>query len=128
MLQVPQTPRVPDPPSLGAHGEDLAAEWYSARGFYVLARNWRCRVGEIDLIVGLGDLLVFCEVKTRSSDRFGAGWEAVTARKQAKLRSLAGVFLSTEPALRGARVRFDVASVAIASGLRPTVEVFEDAF
>ncbi|MDA8038225.1 MAG: YraN family protein, partial [Actinomycetota bacterium] len=51
--------------ALGALGEDLAAHWYAERGFRVVARNWRCREGECDLVASKGVLLVFCEVKTR---------------------------------------------------------------
>ena len=62
---------------LGRSGEDEAAAWYTARGYEVLARNWRCRAGELDLIVAQGRLVVFCEVKSRSSERFGTPAEAV---------------------------------------------------
>jgi len=114
--------------SLGAAGEDLAAQWYAEHGFDLVARNWRCRIGEIDLLVEREDLLVVCEVKSRSGDWFGAGWEAVTARKRAKLRSLAEAFLAAEPRWRRARVRFDVASVMASRGTRPRIDIFEDAF
>ena len=60
--------------ALGASGEDLVASWYRARGYQVLARNWRCREGELDLVLGEGRMFVFCEVKTRTSERFGARW------------------------------------------------------
>ena len=110
----------------GAGGEAAAAGWYEARGFQVLARNWRCRSGEIDLVAGRGSLLVICEVKTRRGHAFGGGFEAVGWEKQRKLRQLAELWLassSTSPA----SVRFDVASVA--AGRRGwSVEVFEDAF
>lgn len=54
--------------TLGRTGEELAAELFAKLGFAILDRNWRCRSGELDLVVGRGDLLVFCEVKTRTSD------------------------------------------------------------
>jgi Uncharacterised protein family UPF0102 len=69
-----------DRPALGANGEDAVAALYRSRGFTVLARNWRCRIGELDVVAGRGDLLVVCEVKTRRGARFGDGYEAVTAR------------------------------------------------
>jgi putative endonuclease len=110
----------------GAGGEDAAAAWYAARGYHVLARNWRCRTGEIDLVVARGGLVVICEVKTRRGDAFGGGFEAVGWEKQRKLRQLAELFLAG-CASAPESVRFDVASVG---GARRgwTVEVFEDAF
>ncbi len=59
--------------ALGAEGEDLAARWYEDHGYEVLERNWRRREGEVDLIVRQGKTVVFCEVKTRTTDRFGTG-------------------------------------------------------
>lgn len=73
---------------LGALGEQRAADWYRENGYTVVARNWRCREGELDLVVARPGELVFCEVKARSSARFGTAAEAVTARKQARLRLL----------------------------------------
>jgi len=85
-----------------------------ARGYRIVARNWRCREGEIDLVVWSrrGDL-VFCEVKTRSSARFGVPAEAVTAAKQRRLRVLAARFLTAHGReVAGRRgLRFDVAAV-----------------
>jgi putative endonuclease len=113
---------------LGARGEQLAAAWYGARGYRVVARNWRCAEGELDLVLlGRGDL-VFCEVKTRSSDRFGVPAEAVTPAKQRRLRVLATRFLAehAEGLRDGGRrpgIRFDVA--AVRGGV---VEVIEAAF
>jgi putative endonuclease len=111
---------------MGASGEDAAAEAYRRRGYRIVARNWRCRLGELDLVAERRGVLVFCEVKTRGGDGFGGGYESVTWRKRAKLRSVAEAFLHG----RGSRpeaVRFDVASVAV-RGTRSSVEIFEDAF
>jgi putative endonuclease len=119
--------RVDPRPTVGRDGEDAAAAHYLALGYRVLARNWRCRVGELDLVLGRGDTLVLCEVKTRRGISFGAGYEAVNARKRAKLRAVAEAFLqgwSRSPA----SVRFDVASVALRGDGSASVEVFEDAF
>jgi putative endonuclease len=107
---------------LGAFGESRAARWYEQAGYRVLDRNWRGRDGEVDLVLCRGRTIVFCEVKTRSSDRFGAPAEAVNGRKQARLRRLAGQWLTTHDVHPDA-VRFDVA--AVRGG---TVEVIEDAF
>ncbi|MBI3647324.1 MAG: YraN family protein [Actinobacteria bacterium] len=113
--------------AIGAAGEDAAARLYESRGFRILARNWRCRLGELDLVLARGDLLVVCEVKTRRGASFGGGYEAVTPRKRAKVRALAEVFLLASGARPGS-VRFDVASVDARSGSRAAVELFEDAF
>jgi putative endonuclease len=88
----------------------------------VVARNWRCREGELDLVVRNPDTLVFCEVKTRTSDRFGLPVEAVTPAKQRRIRALAAQYLRTEgqPA---PGIRFDVVSV-----LGDRVDVVEAAF
>jgi len=112
---------------LGDAGEALVAEWYRAAGYTVLDRNWRCRDGELDLVVGVPGVLVFCEVKTRRGAAFGAPFEAVTAAKQRRIRGLAARWLA-ERGMRAARVRFDVASVTAPAGRAPTVDVIEDAF
>lgn len=96
--------------ALGDWGEDRTVAWYLDRGFEVVARNWRCRSGEIDVVVQRQALLVFCEVKTRSSSRFGSALEAVTPAKQAKLRALAMEFLRSN-SFGYCDLRFDVASV-----------------
>lgn len=116
--------------TLGAEGERAALDVYRRRGFTLVARNWRCSLGEIDLVVRRGDLLVFCEVKTRAGSRHGPGFEAVGPRKRRKVRALAEVFLLTRRA--GRAVRFDVASVSAgrgpARGRELQVDIFEDAF
>ena len=88
----------------------------------MLARNWRCREGEIDLVLGRPGLIVFCEVKARSSDRYGLPAEAVGWRKQQRLRRLAAIWLATHPHDR-VEVRFDVACV-----LGTKLEVIRSAF
>jgi putative endonuclease len=116
-----------DPRSVRGHaGEVAALRLYEHRGFRTLARNWRCPLGELDLVVERGGLLVFCEVKTRTGTAFGGGYEAVTWSKRRKLRRLAEAFLAAV-APGYSRIRFDVASVWLC-GERPDVEVFEDAF
>lgn len=120
----------PAPPAgqrgrLGRSGEEVVARWYQANGYQVLARNWRCREGEIDVIVGRPGQVVFCEVKTRSSSAFGSPLEAVTPAKQRRLRRLALRWLQENPVGAGPSrsLRFDVASV-----LGGMVEVIEAAF
>ncbi|MDW3217636.1 MAG: YraN family protein [Acidimicrobiales bacterium] len=95
--------------ALGAWGEARVARHYEAAGYAVLDRNWRVKGGELDLVVGRGDEIVFCEVKTRSSDRFGHAAEAVGYRKQQFLRRTAVSWLDAND--RRGRIRFDVATV-----------------
>lgn len=108
--------------AFGAAGEARAAAWYRARGYRVVARNWRCREGEIDLVATRRGVLVVVEVKTRRTDRFGSPAESVTAAKQRRLRVLAMRFLD-ETGARPRSIRFDV--VAILGG---RLEVIEGAF
>ena len=108
--------------ALGQRGEGLAQRWYVEHGYEVLARNWRCDIGEVDLIARRDGVLVIAEVKTRVSDRFGVPAEAVGSAKQRKLRRLAAVWLSSSADHYG-EVRFDV--VAITGNV---VEVIPAAF
>lgn len=108
---------------LGSAGEDLAAEWYRTNGFEVLDRNWRCPIGEIDLVVRRGRLLVVVEVKTRRTDAYGVPALAVTAPKQRRLRRLAATWLAAHRTRPRPEVRFDVASVTGSD-----VVVYERAF
>ncbi|MBV6509194.1 MAG: hypothetical protein JJLCMIEE_02262 [Acidimicrobiales bacterium] len=109
--------------ALGAAGEEVAARWYGRRGYAVLDRNWRCREGEIDLVLRKGHEIVFCEVKTRTSGAFGHPVEAVTTAKQRRLRRLASAWLSERAPFRPASIRFDVATI-----LAGHLQVFEAAF
>jgi putative endonuclease len=93
-------------------GEDLAASFYARRGFRILARNYRAPGGEIDVIARRGSLLVFCEVKARATERFGLPAEAVDRRKQARIKRLAGAWLSQNRPGR-VTVRFDIVSVIV---------------
>jgi putative endonuclease len=88
----------------------------------VLARNWRCRDGELDLIVRRARVIVFCEVKARANDVFGVPAAAVNHLKRQKLRVLASIWLDDSP-VRPREIRFDVVSV-----IGDDVEVIEGAF
>lgn len=112
--------------SLGAAGERAVAAWYEARGYRVLDRNWRCRAGELDLVLGAPGLVVFCEVKSRRSTRFGAPYEAVTATKQARIHRL-GMQWLREHRHQRVDVRFDVASVMVMQS-GPEIDVIKGAF
>jgi putative endonuclease len=113
--------------AVGARGEALAAARYEAAGYEVLDRNWRCREGELDLVLGGDGVVVFCEVKTRRGAGFGDPAEAVTATKQRRIRGLAARWLA-EHRVRAPVVRFDVASVRLDPGTKPRVDVITGAF
>ena len=89
----------------GARAEELCAELLRKAGLRVLARNWRCRHGEIDLVAEEGDTLVFAEVRFRRSQRYGGAAESVTAAKRARLVAAARLYLMRRP---DADCRFDV--------------------
>ena len=111
---------------LGRTGEDAAADLFRRLGFTVAERNFRCRHGELDLVVQRPGLVVFCEVKTRVTDRFGLPAEAVNHQKQQRLKRLAGIWLNHNP-VGASQVRFDVVSV-VARGTDLEITHFPDAF
>jgi putative endonuclease len=112
---------------LGRRAETLAGDRLAAAGLVVVARNWRCRDGEIDLVATAPGLVVFCEVKARRSSAYGTPAAAVTPRKQARLRALAAAWLATTAHPPG-RVRFDVVAVTWPRGGEPDVVHLEGAF
>jgi putative endonuclease len=89
----------------------------------VIARNWRCSAGEVDLILRGGDVVVFCEVKARASSEYGGPEGAVNWAKQRRLRSLAAIWLAQARPSGSVTVRFDVAAVVGAH-----IDVIEGAF
>lgn len=99
---------------VGRFGEDIAERYVREQGWEVLARNWRCAHGEIDLVAVDGDELAVVEVKTRRSQTFGSPQEAVTAAKLARLRRLAATWLAAQER-RFTGVRIDVIAVTIPS-------------
>ncbi len=96
----------------GRYGEESAARWLSRQGMVLLDRNWRCNLGEIDLVLRDGDVLVVCEVKTRTSAAFGSPLEAVTPAKLARLRRLAARWVA-ERGVRVPEVRIDIVGVRL---------------
>ena len=122
-------------PGLGSRGEDLAKRFLARRGLKILARNYRCPAGEVDLIVldsctgsasQLGTI-VFVEVKTRSSDRHTAPSSAVNSYKRKKLRSAASHYIGNHSA-EGYNIRFDVISIVCEDGQPPRLEHIPEAF
>ena len=112
--------------SLGKLGESLACAELERRGYAILARRYRTRFGEIDIVARDGDATVFVEVKARAGDEFGGGAAAVTARKQRRITYMATDYLSRHQ-LHGTPCRFDVVTVDVV-GDRARVEVYPHAF
>ncbi len=96
--------------AVGRFGEEVAATRLSAAGMRILDRNWRCAEGEIDIVAADGDVLVICEVKTRSGLAYGDPAEAVIAAKAARLRRLGLRWLAAHD-LTWVDIRFDVVTV-----------------
>ena len=99
--------------SLGSYGERVAAQRLVAEGMVLVDRNWRCELGEVDLVLRDGEVLVFCEVKTRSSATYGHPLEAVSRSKGARLRRLAARWLE-EHDVHPREVRIDLVGVLLA--------------
>lgn len=91
------TDEEPTRATVGREGEDFAVRFLTQQGMELLDRNWRCREGEIDLVLRDGDVIVVCEVKTRRSRAFGDPVEAITRAKHGRLRRLAGAWLAEHP-------------------------------
>ena len=106
--------------AVGAYGEQVAVRHLQTLGYAVLERNWRCELGELDIVARDGDVLVVCEVKTRSGLGFGSPFEAITPAKAARLHRLVARWVS-EHAVRPAEVRVDV--VAVLRGERGAASV-----
>ena len=104
---------------IGVHGEDLACAELERQGLQVLERNWRCRLGEIDIVAAeVGDAgltLVFCEVKCRSGLGFGHPLEAITYAKMRTLRQLAALWLRQHH-LKASSIRLDAIGVVLVPG------------
>jgi putative endonuclease len=111
---------------LGEQGEELAVRFLIRKRYRILARNWRDRGGEIDIVARDGGTLVFVEVKTRTSDTFALPVESVGYEKQRKLRRLAERY-TMRSGMSECEARFDVVSV-IMRGAKPEIEHLTNAF
>jgi len=123
---VAASPFAPDPVAehnrrLGERGETIAARHLVGRGMVLLDRNWRCDAGEIDLVLRDGDVLVVCEVKTRSSTAFGHPLEAVDGAKADRLRELAVRWVAAHD-VRPEGVRIDLVGVLMQRRGGPVLE------
>lgn len=114
---------------LGAAAERCAAEFLVARGLTVLARNLRCRSGELDLVCLDAEVLVIVEVRQRSRSDFGGATASVTAHKQRRLLRATRFFWQRRPDWRARILRFDVVALRTAvAGVEPEIEWIKDAF
>jgi putative endonuclease len=100
---------------IGRYGEDLAAKYLQDRGYSILERNWRCSLGEIDLIAKDRNSIVFVEVKTRNGIGYGHPFEAITANKVSRMRKLVAQWCAQNHQV-GVKVRIDAIAVLIRSG------------
>ena len=112
---------------LGTWGEALAARELRKRGYTIVERRWRCRLGEIDLVAREGTTLVVVEVKTRASRELGSPADAVDWKKQRKLVELARAYVRIRH-LGDVNVRFDVVGVTMPRDGRPKIELIRSAF
>ena len=112
---------------LGRNGEDLAAAHFERLGYTIIQRNFRCSAGEVDIVAERDGTIVFCEVKTRRTDRWGQPSEAVDHRKRARIRRLGATWLAENGPRRSGSVRFDVISLVVRGG-ESHLEHIEDAF
>jgi putative endonuclease len=108
--------------AMGRYGEDLAARRLTEAGMSVIARNWRCRSGEIDILARDGDALVVCEVKTRRAGPFEHPMAALRPRKAARLRRLAARWLADHGGPPPGGVRIDLVGVVLPRRGAPLVE------
>ncbi|WP_314586117.1 YraN family protein [Paenibacillus terrigena] len=114
--------------ALGAEAEKLAEQYLRAQGYLFMARNWRCRSGEIDLIFRDERVIVFVEVRSRSNtSRYGTAIESIDARKQRQVRGTAEVFLYQQR-LSANAVRFDVITVHFQGDNDPELKHWHEAF
>jgi putative endonuclease len=117
----------PDRQSLGKAGEDLACRELERRGYAVLARRYRTRFGEIDIVADDHGVIVFVEVKARTSKRYGDAAEAVSFRKRRRIGAMALDYLAWTGGL-DRRCRFDVVAIDGFGGANVTTRVIQDAF
>ena len=115
---------------LGAAAETRAAGFLEAHGLVVLARNLRCKAGELDLVCLDGDVLVIVEVRHRTRTEFGGACASVSADKQRKVIRATRFFWQRQPAWRSRLLRFDVVALhgRPVAGATPQIEWIRDAF
>jgi putative endonuclease len=115
--------------TLGLDGEMVAASYLKKKKYKIIDQNYRCRLGEIDIVAFLNNTMIFCEVKTRQNKKFGEPFESVTKTKQNRLRRLAEYYILNNKSLKDLSFRFDVISILMNEKGKPA-EIFhiENAF
>ena len=113
--------------ALGKHGEDLACRELERRGYAIIARRYRRRAGEIDIIARDGETIVFVEVKAREDLAFGGGADAITPFKRQRIVQIAEDYLARHHPRGDCPCRFDVVSIHFVGGA-PILELFQNAF
>lgn len=112
---------------LGDKGEKIACRELKKRGYKILKKNYRNKLGEIDIVAKDGDVLVFIEVKTRSSDEYGTAAEAVDVSKQKRIRKIAASFL-LQYKVENVPCRFDVVCINMQQANKITTEIMQNVF
>jgi len=112
---------------LGRRGEQLATSYLEGKRYVIIERNWRCPLGEIDIVASIGGALAFVEVKTRSGVGFGHPFEAITVQKLARLRRLAGAWCEAHPG-RYSSIRIDAIAVIAPRSGPVTIEHLEGVY
>ncbi len=113
---------------LGRHGEALACHFLERAGWTLLERNYRAGRNEVDLVMRLGQIIAFVEVKSRKGVGFGHPLEAITAKKQREIGRVARAWVEARGGLRGLVVRFDAVAVSFDCSGRTVVEHVPDAW
>jgi putative endonuclease len=111
---------------IGNKGESLAEDYIKRKGYEVIHRNYRCKLGEIDIIAKDGDTIVFIEVRTKQNENFGSPQDSVTSTKISKISKTALSFIQ-EKNLSGYSYRFDFIAITFSQG-KPNIEHIENAF
>jgi putative endonuclease len=108
-------------------GEESACAFLRKKGYKIIDRNYRTTVGEIDIIARNREVLLFVEVRTRSSSDFAQPWESIGYRKQKHLRLAAKAYVQ-EKAIYDAEFRFDVISITLSDAVKPQIDWIQNAF
>ena len=112
---------------VGLFGEELAVQFLKENGCKILDRNYRTRWGEIDVVARYENIIIFVEVKTRSTVDFARPWEAVGYRKRKHLKTAARIYIQEHPNF-GCEFRFDVLSITLKESCEPDIEWIQQAF
>lgn len=123
-----EVPKIPDKSAIGTEGEQLAVRFLKKNGYKILQRNYRCKIGEIDIVTYDHGAIAFVEVKTRCSDTYGTPELSVTENKKRQIVKVASHYVA-EKKIEGRELRFDVVSVFyLPFEKHPKITLFKNAF